>query len=414
MNSSKKNLRRKIIFVNRYFFPDQSATSQMLSDLGFGLASRGLTIHIICSRQGYNDAQAKLLRRESIDGVAVHRIWTTRFGRDHLLGRAIDYASFYVSCAVRLTRLLCRGDIVVAMTDPPLISIVAMAAARLKGAHLVNWLQDIFPEVATRLGANPLPWWANSVIRRLRNASLRAARLNVVLGERMRELLELVRIANSKIRIIENWANVTSTPPRSAAESKLRARLGLSEKFVVGYSGNLGRAHEFATLLNAASLMRDREDVVFLMIGGGAGMRLLQNAVSERGLHNFAFIPHQPRASLSDSLAAADVHWVSLLPALEGVIVPSKFYGILAAGRPVVFVGDPDGELARVIHASQVGVVVSVGAASELALQLRLLADNEGRRNTMGRCGYELFGDKYTAQRALDRWIEILDGPLRE
>jgi glycosyltransferase involved in cell wall biosynthesis len=382
----------------------------MLSDLAFGLAKKGFPVHVICSRQRYDEAHAMLCRRESIDGVVVNRIWTTRFGRDGLVGRTLDYASFYLTCAVRLTILLGRRDIVVAMTDPPLMSIVAMAAARLRGAELVNWLQDIFPEVATRLGANPLPQWADGRLRRLRDWSLRAARLNVVLGARMRQLLLQIKVADAKICIIENWANSPDGAPRSTLDSALRMRLGLDGKFVVGYSGNLGRAHEFETLLEAATLMRDRADVVFLMIGSGAGMRLLQRAVTERGLGNFEFLPHQPRASLSDSLAAADVHLVSLLPALEGVIVPSKFYGILAAGRPVVFVGDSDGEIARAIRASELGVVVPIGQAGELAARLSELQHDELQRNAMGRNGLRCFNDHHTVQCALAKWSEVLRG----
>src|SRR5579863_9044773 len=157
MTSNPPQTRSKVVFVNRYFFPDQSASSQMLSDLSFGLAQRGFSIHVICSRQLYDNARAALPPLEAIDGVTVHRGWTTRFGRDRLVGRALDYISFYLSSAWILAKILKRGDTAVAKTDPPLISIVAMAAAKAKGAHLVNWLQDIFPEVASRLGNNPLP-----------------------------------------------------------------------------------------------------------------------------------------------------------------------------------------------------------------------------------------------------------------
>ena len=154
---------------------------------------------------------------------------------------------------------------------------------------------------------------------------------------------------------------------------------------MVGYSGNLGRAHEFATLLEAASLCRADPDIVFLMIGAGAGMAALQQAVLERGLANFQFLPLQPRASLSDTLAAADVHWLSLLPVLEGLIVPSKLYGILASGRPVLFIGDPDGEVARVIDAAGAGLGVAIGQAAELARHIAELKSDPHRRAHFGR-----------------------------
>jgi glycosyltransferase involved in cell wall biosynthesis len=398
----------KVIFVNRYFFPDQSATSQMLSDLSFGLAQRGFPVHILCSRQLYNDARASLTPFETVNGVIVHRVWTTRFGRDRLSGRALDYLSFYLSSAWTLLKMLSRGDTVVAKTDPPLISIVAMAAATVKGAHLMNWLQDIFPEVASRLGNNPLPQWIDEFVRKLRDSTLRRAERNIVLGERMREFLARRGIPAAKICVIENWADSDAGPPKTAADSALRAAFGLAGKFVVGYSGNLGRAHEFETLLGAASQLSEDKDIVFLMIGGGAGMLALRQAVIHRGLDNFQFLPYQPRASLLDSLAAADVHWVSLLPDLEGLIVPSKVYGIFASARPIIFVGDQDGEIPRLIGPAQAGVAVAVGDARELARQIVEFKTDSGRRESMGRNGYQLYLDNFTSQRALDRWTSLL------
>jgi colanic acid biosynthesis glycosyl transferase WcaI len=398
----------KIVFVNRYFYPDQSATSQLLTDLAPALAHAGFTVHVICSRQRYDDAAACLSPQESIGGVTVHRIWTTCFGRDRLWGRALDYVTFYCFSAFAMVRLLQRGDTVIAKTDPPLISIVAMAGARFKGAHLINWLQDIFPEVATLLGANPLPRPMDALLRRCRDMSLRSARVNVVLGERMREQLQRTGIPAEQLQVVENWAELDPDKPKAVENSALRSHLKLNEKFVVCYSGNLGRAHEFQTLLGAADLLRAETEIVFLMIGGGAGMTQLAQAVEGRGLTNFSFLPYQPRESLSDALAAADVHWVSLRPELEGFVVPSKFYGILAAARPVVFIGDLDGELAREIRACGCGATVAVGDVSELTRILSAWKSAPAHRERMGHSGYQRYEERYCARRAFGQWTRIL------
>src|SRR5271169_6895184 len=172
MNSSPPNARSKVIFVNRFFYPDQSATSQMLSDLSIGLAARGFQIEVVCSRQLYSEPQSKLAPRASVAGVSVQRIWTTRFGRGGFVGRALDYASFYFSSAMKLLIILRRDDIVVAMTDPPMLSIITAAIAKAKGAHVINWLQDIYPEIASQLNANPLPRPLDALLRKCRDRSL--------------------------------------------------------------------------------------------------------------------------------------------------------------------------------------------------------------------------------------------------
>jgi glycosyltransferase involved in cell wall biosynthesis len=382
----------RVFFVNRYFFPDESATAQLLADLAFVLAARGFEIHVICSRQLYGTAGAQLAPEETPQGVFVHRVWSTRFGRQSA-GRAVDYVTFYLSSFFALHRRLRAADIVVAKTDPPLISIVAAAAAKLRRATLVNWLQDIFPEVASVLGANPLPAPLNGWLRRLRDRSLRAAAVNVVLGSRMRDHLGRQGVPAEKIQIIQIWAAAEGAEP-PPGHSLLRSRLGYQGKFVVGYSGNLGRAHEYHTVLGAAEALRGDDGVMFLMIGGGVNMDALRQAAIERRLSNLHFLPHQPRDSL---------------PALEGLIVPSKFYGILAAARPVIFIGDCDGELARVIREAGCGLAVAPGQSAELSAVILNLRAHPEQCAALSAAARRLSLQAYSATRAQEIWVAMLN-----
>ena len=400
----------KIVFVNRYFHPDQSATSQLLTDLARGLAARGFDVHVISSRQLYEAAGTRLPSAETIFGIRVHRVATTRFGRHHLAGRALDYASFYTASAVALLCLLRRGDVLVAKTDPPLMSILAAPLAKARRAVLINWQQDVFPEVASQLGANPLPRWLDRALKRLRDASLRAASMNVLIGDRMQEYLLSRGIPASKLCVIANWADSDAIRPKATAASALRARLGLGKSFVACYSGNLGRAHEFETLLGAARALQAQREFIFLIIGSGAKMNALREQVAALALENFRFLPHQPRDTLEDSLAAADVHLVSLLPALEGLIVPSKLYGILAAGRPSIFIGDACGEVARTVGRARCGRVVRISDSAALAATLRDLEAAPAELAEMGARARHLLARHYSLRGALERWIALIEG----
>src|SRR5579863_2042833 len=175
----------RLIFANRYFFPDHSATSQILSDLAFDLAGAGREVHVITSRQIYDDAKADLPAHEIINDVQVHRVASTQFGRGALLGRSIDYVSFYRSVRRGLAALASQGDIVIAKTDPPLLSVVAMDPAHRNGARLVNWLQDIYPETAAVLGVPLMRGPLALSLKALRDRSLRQADATVVVGELM-------------------------------------------------------------------------------------------------------------------------------------------------------------------------------------------------------------------------------------
>jgi colanic acid biosynthesis glycosyl transferase WcaI len=399
----------RVVFVNRYFFPDQSATSRMLSDLAFRLAARGVHVAIVTSRQLYENPQAALPSQEAIGGVSVYRVSTATRGRARLVGRALDYLSFHVAAGMQLLKVLARGDVVVAKTDPPLISLVVSWAARLRGALLVNWLQDLFPEVASVLTPNLIPTWVERRLIAARDRSLRRAAMNVVLGEAMRGRLLSTGIAGDRVRIVPNWSDPTSVIPQPTDTSVTRRRLGLAGRFVIGYSGNLGRAHEFDTLIGAARLLRGDTRFAFLITGGGAKADALRDAVRGEGLDSFFFQSYQPAELLSDSLAAADVHFVSLLPALEGLIVPSKIYGILAAGRPVVFVGDTDGDLARMVREEHCGIAVAVGDSERLAIELRSLRDDPARLESMGTKARELALARYTSEHAVTDWLAFLE-----
>ncbi|HTU65465.1 MAG TPA: glycosyltransferase family 4 protein [Steroidobacteraceae bacterium] len=398
----------KLVFVNRFFAPDQSATSRMVSDLARLLRASGHRVEAVCSRQLYDDAAADLPEREEIDGVVVHRVGRGRHGRGSLGGRALDYLGFHWAACRHLRRILEPGDVVIAKTDPPLLGVSVARAARARGALLVNWLQDVFPEVATELGLPIKPAFFERLLLALRDGSLRQAACNVAIGSRMRERL-LARGITAPIRVIPNWVDIDEITVRGTAENPVRAELDLGRRFVIGYSGNLGRAHEFDTFLGAAQLLADSPEFVFLITGGGARMAALRAAVAARNLANFRFQSFQPAERLADSMAAADVHLVSLLPGTEGLIVPSKYYGIMAAGRPAIFIGDPDGELAREIRADDTGAVVAVGDARALAAELRSLHAEPARFARLAANARRSAEVRHSSRRALTTWLALFD-----
>jgi colanic acid biosynthesis glycosyl transferase WcaI len=233
--------------------------------------------------------------------------------------------------------------------------------------------------------------------------------MNVVLGEAMSRRVLAARVDASRVRVVPNWADPASVVPQATASSATRERLGLTGRFVIGYSGNLGRAHDFDTLIGAARLLRQDPQFAFLITGGGAKADTLREAVRAEGLDSFVFQSYQPVELLSDSLAAADVHFVSLLPALEGLIVPSKIYGILAAGRPTLFVGDLAGDLARLVTTQGCGVAVEIGACERLAAELTTLRDSPALVQSMGAKARELALSRYTSEHAVADWLGFLE-----
>jgi len=393
----------KIVFVNRFFHPDLAPTGLHAADVAFDLAAAGKEVHAVTSRLAYEGGARGYPAAETVAGVHIHRVWTTAFGRGSLAGRALDYFSFYLFSFISLVRVLNRGDIVVAKTDPPLISVVVAVAARLRGALLVNWFQDVFPETAQRAWNGMLAERFGALARQLRDWSVRQAAMNVVLGERM--AAEIARLVpGARVRVAGNWADGEAIQPLTPEARGLRRERGFEDKFVVGYSGNLGRAHDCDTILAAARMLVDDSEVVFSFVGGGFHFRKLR----AEGLPNVSVRGYVTESRLSESLAACDVHLVTLLPDFEGLIVPSKFYGAAAAGRAVIFVGDPDGEIARAIKLHDCGATVAAGDAEGLAAVIRDLRASPDKLRAMGARARAAFEREWDKPVALARWREVI------
>jgi colanic acid biosynthesis glycosyl transferase WcaI len=400
---------KQIVFLNRFFCPDESATSQLVSDLAFHLAGTGYDVHAIASRQRYDDPRADLAALETIRGVTIHRIATTRFGRAMLIGRGLDYLSFYALVRRKLDQVARPGAIVVAKTDPPMLGAVAMRAGAARRYLLVNWLQDLYPEVAMRLGVPFMNGMLGARLLRLRDASLEAAAANVAIGERMAANLRRLGVPEDRIRVIPNWCEDERVQPKSDQGAALRRAWDLEGRFVVGYSGNLGRAHEFETVLGAARLLSSEAGISFLVVGSGPKIEELARRVAELRLQAlFRFMPYQVEETLTEALSVPDLHWISLKPELEGLIVPSKFYRIAAVGRPMLIIGAGDGELGTLVRRHDCGFVVEPGNARAVADLLTRLAGEPQSLRAMGKAARALLDAQFSRARALESWRKLI------
>ena len=340
-------------------------------------------------------------------------MWTSHFGRHGLPGRAFDYLTFYLNALWRLWRTLSRGDIVVTLTDPPLICIPAAIVAFLRGARLVIWHQDLFPEIACALGVKGLRGRFAEILLKLRNIPVRHAAANVVLSRNMAQ--RLIDQGNSvdNIRIIPNWSDGSTVYPTAPERNSLRAAWGLNEHFVVGYSGNMGRVHEFATLLDAAEQLREEPQIRFLFIGAGYQRAWIEKEAEKRGLGNIMFQPYQPRERLVDSLGVPDIHVISLRPEIEGLVFPSKLYGVLAAGRPPLFIGAELGDVAQIVRTERCGLVFGTGDAQGVAKGILQLQGDPELKHAMGQRARALFERHYDIETALLNWCQVFT-PLFE
>ncbi len=410
----------RVIFVNRFYWPEQPATAQLLTDLAESLAASGLSITVITSHPG----DAAIPATETHRGVEIIRVGQKRLGQKNLLKRTADFARFLLAARRAVTRHAHSGDTLVALTDPPLLGVALSGPAKRKSLRLIHWVQDVFPEVAMAVGHK-----FTAITRPLRDRAWRNASACVVLGSDMASLLRERRVPASQIHTIPNWApeGLSPTPPSapssfhsspftthsSAPASALRSRWGLDGKLVVAYSGNLGRVHDFTAIIPLVTELRDDPSIAFVFIGDGAQRPSLESAARAVGLSNIHFHPAQPRGQLAATLALGDVHLVTLRTGCERLVFPSKLYGIAAIGRPVLFIGPRDCEVARVIESHHFGHAFGNSGPSDIpriAAAIRALNSDSAQRTSLGEAATTFCASEGRLHHATTAWYKLLTG----
>lgn len=378
----REGRRPRLLVFNQYYWPGVEATAHLLSELCAALADDfDVTVVTGRLRNVIKDAPPEMSRagRYTHQGVEIHRVRSTSFDRRLLPLRALNYLTYLGSSFLAGLRSK-RPDVVLCMTDPPIIANVALPVARRFRAPLVVVSQDVFPEIAVQLKRleNPL---LVAVLRAAIRRYLRRADRVVAIGETMRERLEAKGAAPGRVRVIPNWVDTSLLVPSSKDNPWAREH-GLAERFVVMHSGNVGHVQDLDALVRAGTFLRDLDDLTIAIVGDGARRAELAALTELLEVDAVRFLPYQRREVLPLSLSSADVHVVGLAHGLAGFVVPSRLYGILSVGRPVIVTADPDSETAQVVERIGCGVVVQPGRPELLAAAIRRAYD--GRLDLAG------------------------------
>jgi glycosyltransferase involved in cell wall biosynthesis len=361
----------RVLVVNQYFYPDQSSTAQLLTELCEDLAEHH-DVTVVCGRPSYSPVTATpgrgIVGRERYGRVKILRTWSTSFPRHSIVGRLANYGTYLVSSFAG-GLMAARPDVVLTMTDPPFVALVAMVISKVRRAPFVYVNQDVFPEVALALGV--LQEGRTALVLRAFNRQLRSSAAAVVaIGDEMRDRLVALGTPVGKVRVIENWADTEAIQPVDGV-SPLRAAQGWRDRRVVMHSGNVGLSQDLSALVDAAELLRDRPEILVAIVGEGGAKQDLERRAADKGLDNVVFLPYQPKDSLSASLGAADLHFIGLHQGLGGFIVPSKLYGIMAAGRPFLAAVEPGTQPERIAEEFSCGLTTPPGDPAAIAEGIR-------------------------------------------
>jgi glycosyltransferase involved in cell wall biosynthesis len=379
-----------VVFLNRSFYPDISATGQLLSELCVDLVKRyDCRVTVITGRPLIKDTSflearfnSKLVERQDWQGVEILRVKSTTFTPAFFLKRIFNYLTYFLLAFLASFKIR-KPELVVALTDPPIIGFVGLwIAFRFKIPFIIS-VRDVFPEAARGLSLRQ-----NSLINFLLDCAnrflLKRADRVVALGELMRyKLIKEKGIAQAKISIISDWADTRDIRPLPKDNPFSRANK-IIDNFVVMYAGNIGASSGLTVLIDAADLLRDYKDMLFVFVGEGIMKNRLMELARQYKLENIKFFPYQPRGVLSEVFSSADIFVIALKNDLSGYSVPSKIYSIMASGRPYVASVPQDCEVSQITLKFDSGVIAEPEDSRALADKILFLYANKETKIKLG------------------------------
>lgn len=353
-----ENQKKTIWVLSELYYPEVEGSGYYITKITEALAVR-YCVHVLSVQPTYDARGIKAPTDEVLNNVCIHRCLSTTLNKNILLFRLLNLFTISVSIFFNALLRIHKGDIVLVITNPPSLPFIASMTSRLRGAKLILRVEDLYPEVLVAAGLINAKSLLVKILNTIHHRLYQHADRIIVLG---RDMLALVknRIGNDAAHtaLIQHWADSDQITPMPRENNALLRRLGLLDKFVIQYSGNMGRTHDLEILIRCADILETQSDIHFLFIGSGAKEPALRKIVSELKPKNVTILPPQPREDLASSLNACDLSVISFVKGMAGVSVPSRMYNIMSAGKPILAIADSKSELSQVITEENIGWVV--------------------------------------------------------
>lgn len=393
-----------------------------MSELAEDLASYGLNTKVICAHPTYikdfkieeSLVSSKSPRVDSHHGVAIRRVWSFLFDKNKNVGRILNGISCFLSM-LPLVFSESKNSFLIFNTNPALLPLLGFIGAKLGGKKYAILIYDLWPELPANIGMIKSDSTIYRAIDFLNKLCFKNANGIIVLSEAMkRRVLNKTPRMENKIHIIHNWVDGSRIGPVPKDNNLMLKKLGFEQKKIIMYSGNLGRYQPMEVMIGAANELREINDIMFLFVGDGGKKKTIQEMATSLKLNNVKFIPFQPLDRLSESLSMADISLVGIYPKNEGVIMPSKLYGLLAIGKPIICISDPNSEVAKILKKAKAGFHSSIDDPKELAQKIVALLDDSKKAEKIGQNGRRYFLEHFERKRATKQWKFVLENILTE
>lgn len=402
---------KRLALVCKHFYPEMVSTGMHMTEIARRLQEKGWQITVYCDQPEYTveEDEDKVPPELLHEGIRIKRVPVWGAHRNGMFLRGVRGGTYLLSTIRALVRDRDQYDGLLVTTNPPFAGLAGWYMSAVHGLPYVQLVYDVYPDIAEELGAIRSGALPARVWEQASRLMLNRAAGTIVIGRDMAELVRYkLRCENwGTMHLIPNWSDERTVEPVPRDENLFRQEHEVGDQILVQYSGRMGTTHNLEPLIEAAEQLQDAP-VLFQFNGEGAKKETLQRMADERGLENVVLLPYQPLEDLDTVLSAADVAVVCLESRFTGMSVPSKTYGIMAAGTPMLGFVNAGSEVGRTIQEHDCGIVLEDPRGNDVAQLLRRLLEDRDRLREMGQRGREAFEERYTLSHAAERYDSVL------
>ena len=393
-------------FITRYFYPDESSANSLLLDLTHQLSKQKTEINVITSNN-LSNSNIKLQKIEQLNNIKIIRLRSFNSKKTKIYTRLLDYISFLINASLFVLFNVKKEDLVVCLSDPPFLLVFIALICKIKNIKQINWIHDVYPEVAVAVGIN-IPF--SNLLKKSRNWAINHSHKNIVISNEMEDYFLKQGVKKDLISIIPNWANKEELFPLKNIDNKQYYNYANKEDFIISYSGNMGVLHDFDILLKSIEFLQKDGNIKFLFFGSGNQKRGVEEFISSNNLKNIKILPFQDRKILNMTLNIPDIHLITLKKHVSPFAFPSKIHGITAVGKPLIFIGEKSCEMFKIVQRNELGFSVENHNLDELIEVIYLLQSNNVLRSKIAKNSREYFLSNFECSLSYNKWnSEILN-----
>lgn len=409
-------MKKKLLIYAHYFYPDVASTGQILTELSQGMSDT-FDITVICVVPSYSGAiedkyKSKRIYIEEYKGIKVIRVRVPEFKKSNKISRIKNLLAYFFNSIIATLKIP-KQDYIFTISQPPILGgILGVLGKWIKGGKLIYNIQDFNPEQTIAVGYAKNKLLLNTVMT-VDKFSCKNSDKVIVVGRDMQETLKN-RFNNKKVPnniFINNWIDEKEIYPLEQNNHKIvefKEKYNIQDKFIIMYSGNIGLYYDLENIIKVIGEFKDREDVVFAFVGDGTVKSKIEEYVTNNKLNNVTFIPYQDKADLIYSLNAADIHWVVNAKGIKGVSVPSKLYGVMAVGKPVLGVLDKGSEARIIVEECNCGVCIEPGNYKEISNNIKYILNNKELIKSLGENGRKYLEVNLTKDVSISKYKDTI------